>query len=63
MDKRLEGLSDKVRKGIPVDLDEAFEVINYQTHLRMERADKWNKSIIGRIVNFFKPNENMSGAR
>jgi hypothetical protein len=57
MDKRLEELSDKVRRGFPVDLGEAFEVIDYQTHLRMERADKWNKSIIGRIVNFLKPND------
>ena len=56
MDKRLEDLSDMVRKGIPVGIGEAFEVIDYQSRLRVERADKWNKSFIGRVVNFFKPN-------
>jgi len=56
MDKRLEDLSDMVRKGIPVGIGEAFEVIDYQERLRVERADKWNKSFIGRVVNFFKPN-------
>ena len=56
MDKRLENLSDMVRKGIPIDIGDAFEVIDYQTRLRVERANKQDKTIIGRIVNFFKPN-------
>jgi len=45
-----------VRKGIPIDIGDAFEVIDYQTRLRVERANKWDKTVIGRIVNFFKPN-------
>ena len=53
MDTRLEELSDMIRKGIPIDFGEALEVIHYQEQLRLERADKWNKTIIGRIVNFF----------
>ena len=57
MDKRLENLSDMVRKGIPIDIGDAFEVIDYQTRLRLERANKWDKTVIGRIVNFFKPND------
>lgn len=61
MDKRLEELSDMVRKGIPVGLGEAIEVIDYQERLRLERADKWNKTVIGRIVNFFKSNAQISG--
>lgn len=57
MDKRLEELSDRIRNGIPIAIGEALEVIDYQERLRVERADKWNKSFIGRIVNFFKPND------
>jgi hypothetical protein len=56
MDTRLEALSDMVRKGIPIGIGEALEVIDYQARLRLDRADKWNKTIIGRIVNFCKPN-------
>lgn len=31
MNKRLEELSDKVRQGIPINISDALEVIEYQT--------------------------------
>ena len=41
-DETLEALSDKVRKGEPVDFLEAIAVINYQENLRREReANSW----------------------
>lgn len=39
-DTRLEGLSDKIRMGIPVDFKEALEAIDYQEKLREEREKK-----------------------
>jgi len=44
-DETLEALSDKVRKGEPISFLEAIAVINYQEHLRRERAEQpwWKK--------------------
>jgi hypothetical protein len=36
-DKRLEFLSDEVRKGNPIGMMEALEVIQYQQELKKER--------------------------
>ena len=48
-DSRLEELSDKIRKGIPVAMTEALEVIQYQQMLRNNRV-----TLKDRIINFFK---------
>lgn len=48
-DKRLEDLSDKIRRGTPVLMSEAIEVIEYQQMLRKNKV-----SIKDRIINFFK---------
>jgi hypothetical protein len=48
-DKRLEDLSDKIRRGTPVSMSEAIEVIEYQQMLRKNKI-----SIKDRIINFFK---------
>ena len=40
MDKRLEDLSDKVSRGIPIDFGEALEVLKYQETLSAEREEK-----------------------
>ena len=41
---RLEYLSDQIRKGIPVDFNEAIEAIEYQEGLREKReSSNWNK--------------------
>lgn len=48
-DKRLEDLSDKIRRGTPVSKIEAIEVIEYQEMLRKNKV-----SIKDRIINFFK---------
>ena len=50
IDKRLEELSDKVRRGTPISMSEAMEVVEYQEMLR-----KNNKQILKeRFINFFK---------
>ena len=48
-DKRLEELSDRIRKGIPVAMYEAIEVIEYQQMLRKNKVTLKDK-----IINFFK---------
>jgi hypothetical protein len=48
-DKRLEDLSDKIRRGTPVSMSEALEVIEYQQMLRNNRV-----SLKDKIINFFK---------
>ena len=48
-DKRLEELSDRIRKGIPVAMHEAIEVIEYQQMLRKNKVTLKDK-----IINFFK---------
>ncbi len=42
-DKRLELLSDEVRKGNPIGLREAMEVVEYQTQLKNEREVRSEK--------------------
>lgn len=47
--QRLEELSDRVRKGEPILLGEALEVIQYQRMLKSNKISLKNK-----IINFFK---------
>lgn len=51
-DKRLEDLSDRIRRGTPVSMKEALEVIEYQQALHSYRKNK--PTIKQRIINFFK---------
>jgi len=51
-DKRLEDLSDKIRRGTPVSMNEALEVIEYQQALHSYRKNK--PTLKDRIINFFK---------
>lgn len=43
--KRLEDLSDLVRKGDPIDLSDAIKVIKYQTELKHSRMERTNKQL------------------
>ena len=49
-DERLEMLSDRVRRGIPIDFSEAIEVIDYQQRLQQERK---NNSWVYKLKRFF----------
>ena len=49
IDKRLEELSDKVRRGTPISMSEAIEVVEYQEMLKKNKVP-----LTGRILNFFK---------
>jgi hypothetical protein len=49
-DKRLDELSDMVRRGIPIRMEEAIEVIEYQEALRKNRK----QSLKDKFINFFK---------
>jgi hypothetical protein len=60
-DERLETLSEMIRRGQPVSIDEAFEVIQYQEELKRIRNEKrkvwstiFNGTPIGELINFFK---------
>ena len=48
-DKRLEELSDKVRRGTPILMSEAIEVVEYQEMLKKNKLP-----FTDRIFNFFK---------
>lgn len=48
-DNRLEELSNKVRRGIPVSMVEAMEVIEYQEQLKKNKI-----SHIDKVLKFFK---------
>lgn len=49
--KRLETLSDEVRKGNPIELNEALEVIQYQNEMRKyKKGTKWYQ----RLFNWIK---------
>ena len=48
-DKRLEELSDKVRRGTPVSFIEAMEVIEYQENLKKNKR----KSFVRRVIDWF----------
>ena len=50
IDKRLEELSDKVRRGMPISMSEAMEVVEYQETLRKNRK----LTLKERFINFFK---------
>ena len=43
--KRLEDLSDEVRKGNPIGLSEAMEVIEYQTEIQKSRKERTNRRL------------------
>ena len=47
--ERLEKISDKVRMGIPIDLMEALEVIEYQENLKKNKR----KSFVRRVIDWF----------
>lgn len=49
IDKRLEELSDKVRRGTPIKMEEAVEVIEYQEMLKKNKV-----TLKDRFINFFK---------
>jgi hypothetical protein len=49
VDKRLEELSNKVRRGTPISMSEAFEVVEYQEMLKKNKI-----TLKDRFVNFFK---------
>ena len=49
IDKRLEELSDKVRRGTPIKMSEALEVVEYQEMLKKNKI-----SFTDKILNFFK---------
>ena len=60
-DERLETLSEMIRRGKPVSIDEAFEVIQYQENLKAQRKAKmgwldmlFNSTPIGQLINLFK---------
>jgi hypothetical protein len=48
-DNRLEELSDKVRRGNPISMVEAMEVIEYQEQLKKNKVP-----YIDKILKFFK---------
>ena len=50
IDKRLEELSDKVRRGEPIKMSEALEVIDYQEALKALKKT----TLKDRFINFFK---------
>jgi hypothetical protein len=56
----LEMLSDMVRRGEPVSMQEALDVIEYQTELKKKRKERgWFSLIfsgtpIGQLINLFK---------
>jgi hypothetical protein len=48
-DNRLEELSDKVRRGIPISMVEVMEVIEYQEQLKKNKVP-----YIDKVLKFFK---------
>ncbi len=60
-DERLETLSEMVRRGRPISIDEAYEVIQYQEKLKRLRNEKqkvwlsiFNSTPIGWMISLFK---------
>ncbi len=49
VDKRLEELSDRVRRGTPISMSEAIEVVEYQEMLKKNKI-----TLKDRFINFFK---------
>jgi len=49
IDKRLEDLSDKVRRGEPIKMIEVLEVVEYQEMLKKNKV-----TLKDRFINFFK---------
>jgi len=43
--KRLEILSDEVRKGNPIGLNEAIEVVKYQTEIQKSKKERTNRRL------------------
>jgi hypothetical protein len=54
MDIRLEELSDKVRRGVPINFWEAIEVIEYQDALKNKRRAAKSKTILGRMMHWVR---------
>jgi hypothetical protein len=50
IDKRLEELSEKVRRGEPIKMHEALEVVEYQETLKRHKK----ATLKDRLINFFK---------
>ncbi len=50
IDKRLEELSEKVRRGEPIKMSEALEVIDYQEALKTHKKT----TLKDKFINFFK---------
>lgn len=57
----LEMLSEMVRRGEPITMQEAMDVIEYQTQIKKQREEKqklwwvlWGSTPIGQLINFFK---------
>ncbi len=53
-DKRLEFLSDEVRKGNPIGMGEVMEVVDYQNQLKNEReirSEKRFRMVMGLLTN------------
>lgn len=60
-DERLEVLSDMVRKGEPIPMGAALEVIEYQKRLRELREERrkrwqalWYSTPIGMVIQYIK---------
>lgn len=58
-DKRLEELSELVRRGIPIGFIDAIEVIDYQDKMKNERAAKEAATLRGRIKRWFRRMERL----
>ncbi len=52
--KRLEFLSDEVRRGNPIDMMEAVEVIEYQMALKKLKDEQRKIGVFKRLLNLFK---------
>lgn len=53
-DAHMEALSDKIRKGEPVEFLEAIAAIHYQEQLRAEREAMRSKTFLGRLLRLFR---------
>ncbi len=52
-DEYMETISDKIRCGEPVGFLEAIAAINYQERLRREREVRRDKTLFGRLRNWW----------
>lgn len=54
VNERLEILSDMVRKGEPIGLLEALEVIEYQERLKQVKREQKSNSFLSKIKQFLR---------